>query len=314
MRNLYSFFAVALFFVMLLAPLGAKKGENLLPPASDGVHDEAAENGFKIKTDNGIVTLSAEEYILGVVAAEMPALYESEALKAQTVAAYTYAYRKRAAAKENEYHLTDSPLTDQCYEDEAARREKWGEKFDEYENKIKAAVTEVCGQLLTYGGEPIFAAYHAMSSGRTEKAVNVWGNEVPYLCGVDSAADMQAENYKTEVVVTPDELKEKLSLENMPENITEWVIESEKSEAGTVLNFTICGNQFKGSEVREKLELRSSNFDVKYNEGSYLFTVYGSGHGVGMSQNGANAMAKEGKTYSEILLWYYPGCEIVTAG
>lgn len=310
MRNLYSFFAVALFFIMLLAPLGASKGEIMLPPVGDGEAEFTAEDGFKIKTEAGVVTLSAVDYICGVVAAEMPALYEPEALKAQTVAAYTYAYKKREAAAENEYHLTDSPLTDQCYQDEAARREKWGEKFDEYESKIKAAVSEVCGQLITFGGEPIFAAYHAMSSGKTESAVNVWGGEVPYLCGVDSAADMQAENYKTEVVFTPDELMQRLSLEGLPQNITEWVIESEKSEAGTVLRFSLCGNEFKGSDVREKLSLRSSNFDVNYTDGGYLFTVYGSGHGVGMSQNGANAMAKEGKTYSEILLWYYPGCEI----
>ncbi len=309
MRNLYSFFAVSLFFIMLLTPLMAKRDEITLPPAS-GITQNSDEDVFKIKTDDGIVTMTATEYICGVVAAEMPALYESEALKAQAVAAYTYAYRKRAANKDAEYHLTSSPLTDQCFGDEQARREKWGDKFEEYEQKIKAAVEEVCGQLITYGGEPIFAAYHAMSSGVTETAENIWGGSQPYLCSVESEWDKSAENYKTEATVTPDELKTKLELPNLPESVTDWVIECKRSEAGTVLEFKLCENVFTGTEVREALELRSPNFEISYSDGNYIFTVYGSGHGVGMSQNGANEMAKEGKTYREILLWYYSGCEI----
>lgn len=309
MRNIYNFSVVLLFFIMLLLPLSAEKDEKILQNPIDNTTQNGQEEHFLIKTESGTKKLSEFDYLCGVVSAEMPALYENEALKAGAVAAYTYAHKKRSTA-DGEYHLTDNPLTDQCYEDEEKCREKWGEKYEEYSQKIRAAVESVYGEVITYGGEPIFAAYHAISGGRTESSKNIWGGETPYLCGVDSSWDKKSEKYKSEVSLTPSELKTALKIENLPEAITEWEIKSERSEAGTVLEFSICENKFKGTEVREALSLRSANFEVTYSEGNYIFTVYGSGHGVGMSQNGANEMAKQGKNYKEILCWYYPGCEI----
>lgn len=308
MRNLYSAMLATLFFVMLLVPLAADI-EQPLPQRAEENEQSIQEESFKIKRGEEIVTLSEAEYIVGVVAAEMPALYEPEALKAQAVAAYTYAARKRAAAGE-EYHLTDQSALDQSFQDEAERKEKWGEKFEEYEQKIRDAVNSVCGQLILYEGEPIFAAYHAVSSGHTEAAVNVWGKEVPYLCGVLSVADKLCETYKSEITLSPADLAEKLGCKNLPENAAEWIIKRECSEAGTVIKLSLGENEYKGSEVREKLGLRSSCFETEYKDGSFVFTVYGYGHGVGMSQYGANQMAKSGADYKEILLWYYKGCEI----
>lgn len=308
MRNLYSAMLVTLFFVMLLVPLAADI-EQPLPQRAEENGQSIKEESFKIKRGEEIITLSETEYIVGVVAAEMPALYEPEALKAQAVAAYTYAVRKRASAGE-EYHLTDQSALDQSFQDETERKEKWGEKYEEYEQKIRAAVNSVCGQLILYEGEPIFAAYHAVSSGHTEAAVNVWGKEVPYLCGVLSVADKLCETYKSEITLTPADLSEKLSCEKLPENAAEWVIKRECSEVGTVIKFSLGENEYNGSEVREKLGLRSSCFETEYRDGNFVFTVYGYGHGVGMSQYGANQMAKSGADYKEILLWYYKGCEI----
>ncbi len=298
----------ALFFIMLLMPLAAKTEQNSAL-ISEQTPQNIKQEGFKIKRGDGIITLSDEDYIVGVVAAEMPALYEEEALKAQAVAAYTYAYRKKAAAT-GEYHLTDQSITDQSYTDESERKEKWGENFDAYEQKIRAAVNEVAGQLILYEGGPIFAAYHAVSSGQTEAALNVWGNEVPYLCGTLSVADKLCETYKSEQSFSAEELITKLGLEYKNQTASDLIIKSECSDAGTVLKFSVAENEFTGNEIREKLGLRSACFETEHKDDKICFTVYGYGHGVGMSQYGANQMAKSGADYKEILLWYYKGCEI----
>ncbi len=315
MRNLYSLLLGLLFFSLLLFPLLAgKRAEDEPQKFENGYLNTEQETGtsFKIKTEKGIITLSEEDYILGVVAAEMPALYEPEALKAQAVAAYTYAARARAAAKDAEYHLTTDSSLHQAYIDKEARSKKWGEKAAEYEKKIAAAVAEVKGETVTYKGELIFAAYHAISSGRTEKAENVWGKEIPYLCGVESVSDLLHENYKSEVKVTLADFCKKLEL-TAPADSSAIKTEIGRSEAGTVLSFKIFGKEFGGSDIRGALSLRSSNFTVEYKEGNFLFTVKGYGHGVGMSQYGANCMAKMGSSYKEILRYYYPGCEIKKA-
>lgn len=307
MRNLYSLLLGLLFFALLALPLLAGGGKKILSKDPAASWQDIGDT-FVLKTKDGNVTLSKEDYICGVVAAEMPALYETEALKAQAVAAYTYAVRCSAASDE-EWDLTDDSKIHQAYIDEAARKEKWGENAEAYEKKIREAVNAVLGQCIIYEGEPIFAAYHAISSGRTETALNVWGNDLPYLCGVESVLDKQHENYKSEVVVPLDDFCKKLSLEK-PADTSAVTSKIERSTAGTVLSFSVFGKTFSGGDIREAFGLRSANFTFEYKDGSIKFTVLGYGHGVGMSQFGANCLAKEGKTYKEILLWYYPGTTI----
>ncbi len=307
MRNLYSFLLAALFFCLLLCPMlaGVKGGEDL--GLGGGNFD--SEDVFKIKQGDEIITLSAEDYICGVVAAEMPALYETEALKAQAVAAYTYASKERLGAKDRGYHLEADSAVHQAYIDKAAREEKWGEKTEEYENKIRECVRAVAGEKITYKGELIFAAYHAISCGKTETAKTIWGKDYDYLKSVESEGDKTHEKYESSATVSLGDFCEKLEIE-APETLGEVKVILEKSEVGTVTKATVFEKSFKGTELREAFSLRSSVFNLEYKEGNFVFTVFGYGHGVGMSQNGANCLAKEGKTYAEILKHYYPGTEI----
>ena len=300
MKNIYSVLAAVLFLLMLLIPLSAKEtGEAALPPEQN----EIKEDVFLIKIGDEIKELPAREYIIGVVAAEMPALYPEEALKAQAVAAYTYAARKRNLS-DGEYHLTSEGATDQSYITESERLEKWGENTETYETKIAAAVDAVCGQALYYEEEPIFAAYHAISCGKTETGENVWGGDYPYLQSVDSVCDMLAEQYQSEVRLPLDEAKALLSAE-------EFIIgECRYNPSGTVSEIVINNATYKGTEIRKTFSLRSAAFTVTADETEVVFAVRGYGHGVGMSQHGAKYMAEQGADYKEILRRYYIGCEI----
>lgn len=236
-----------------------------------------------------------EEYVVGVVAAEMPAAFPEEALKAQAVAARTYQVREMQAAG------TDAVLYDvgQAYCTEAEQQEKWGENYAFYAARIRKAVRETAGEILVYEGEPILAAFHAQSAGKTEDAENVWNRAVPYLKSVDSSKDKTAPSNQAVVSVSQEALIEKLGSADLQ-------ILSHTA-AGYVDEVQAGAQVFSGREVRERLGLRSSNFTIEKKDGAVLFTTYGYGHGVGMSQYGASFLAEEGKTYREILQHYYPG-------
>lgn len=315
MRNVYSFLFVLLFLCMLLIPLAAR-GESTPSSAyketSSTPESEEKETGeqFIIKVGDDLVTLSASEYITGVVAAEMPALYHDEALKAQAVAAYTYALYKRDANKEKGYDLTADSATDQAFADDTAQREKWGAKYDEYRQRISAAVTAVEGEFVSFDGKPILAAYHAISSGKTETAAAVWGRDYPYLQTVESEGDRLSDGYLADAVFSPEKLCELLEIEGPLAAEDSTIGEIERSDCGTVRRLTIGGHGFTGSSLRAALSLRSSNFDLCAREGSFVFTTRGYGHGVGMSQFGADFLADRGYTYKEILSHYYKGAQI----
>ena len=307
MRNVYSVLAIILFMFMLLIPLlametGAEK--SALPPVT-----EQKEDVFRVLCGEEVVTLSAEEYVTGVVAAEMPVLYETEALKAQAVAAYTYAARKRAAA-EGEYDITNDHTKDQSYIGVVAQKEKWGENYEEYSKKVRSAVTSVAGKKLVNKDELCLSVYHAISAGKTESAKNFWDKEYPYLCSVESVYDILSPDYKTEKTLTPDELKTAFADIAFSDNPQGWLGEVSKTDVGTVTEITLCNTKIKGTVFREKLSLRSQNFDIEFADGAFEITVRGYGHGVGMSQYGANCMAKQGAKYDEILLAYYKGAKI----
>ena len=238
-----------------------------------------------------------EEYVVGVVAAEMPAVFPEEALKAQAVAARTYQVRQMQAAG------TDQVLYDvgQAYITTAEQQKRWGENYPFHAGKIRKAVQDTAGEIMVYEGEPILAAFHAQSAGRTEDAVHVWNREVPYLQSVDSSGDKKAPQHKTTIVFSEKDLKEKLGS-------ADTKILS-RTDAGTVLEMQAGKAVFTGREVREKLDLRSANFEIKEKGEAIVFTTYGYGHGVGMSQSGASFLAEEGKKYHEILRYYYQGID-----
>ncbi len=312
--------SVIIALVMLLAPISALdlpqnvttvttiEGAEKQPELKDAVTEY-----FKVYSPETkkITEMAADDYIFGVVAAEMPALYNEEALKAQAVAAYTYACVRRANNSGQNYDITTDYNVDQSFVDESKLKEKWGEKTQEYVAKIKKAVADVSGYMITYDGKPITAVYHAISSGKTENCENVWGKALPYLKSVESKGDKEAENYKTQVSFTFEELKEKLKSEFDTESIKEITLEiSEKTDVGTVKKLKVSDFECSGATLRNLLDLRSTCFDVTKTETGYTFTVYGYGHGVGMSQTGANYMAGEGKSFEEILTHYYTGCKV----
>ncbi len=311
MKKIFGMSVIILIFLLLL-PLTV-----LGQPSKSTVDTIKAEEitpskTFKIlRSDtNKIEEISYDDYIFGVVAAEMPALYESEALKAQAVAAHTFTLHRKATNSGKGYDITDNFQVDQAFITMEDAKKKWGENADEYINKIKTAVSETKNLALTYNGEIILAVYHAISSGKTETCQNVWGGNRPYLISVTSVGDKLSNDYISTKEITLQDVKKVFGNLKLTNNANDYFKNITKTDAGTVKKVTLCGNEISGSTIREKLNLRSACFDVSCKNNLFTFTVYGFGHGVGMSQNGANYMAQQGADFKEILHHYYTGCKI----
>lgn len=247
------------------------------------------------------------EYLLGVVAAEMPAAYEQEALKAQALAALSYA---RYTLQTKDAIPADSETAQGFWTDEEMK-ERWGEKHEENRQKILSAVDAVKDLCLEYDGKPILAAYFALSGGRTENAEDIWGGEYPYLSSVTSSGDALSSGLTTTKTMDKDTVRTALSKIRQPVQDELTVGEIERTEGGSVHSVIIGGTSYTGAEVRNALELDSANFTIEEDDDHLLFTVTGRGHGVGMSQYGADYMARQGADFTEILLHYYPGAVIV---
>jgi len=249
-------------------------------------------------------TLDLEEYIIGVVAGEMPASFNMEALKAQAVASRTYAMYKM---KNLNNYVLSTTINDQVYLSVEQMKSKWGNDFDYYYNRVKSAVDATKGQVITYNDNLIIAYYFAISNGYTDNATNVFNENKSYLVSVDSKWDNETlNNYEYTKTFTKNDFCQ--SLEISCDSIT---IEKEnRSNANRVLEISINGKTLKGTEVRSKLGLRSTDFSINIRENEIDITTKGYGHGVGMSQYGANGMAKDGFSYIEILKHYYKNIEI----
>lgn len=297
-------------------PLSAIKGTSKAISVSNSITNIPAKissDEFRIlDCETGkISTIKADDYIFGVVAAEMPASYEEEALKAQAVAAYTFSCYKRDANKDLDYDLSTDYKTYQSYISKEVARERWGNNADLYTEKIEKAIKSVSGYLLTYQNKPALAVYHAISPGKTESCKNVWGKDYPYLQAVSSTFDKLSPDYISTVELTTEELKEKLKDKiTFSGDSKNYFGKLSKTNSGTVKEISICNQTLNGSELRSLLELRSSSFEVSYKDGKFIFTVYGYGHAVGMSQYGANYLAKQGADFKEILNTYYKGCKL----
>lgn len=267
-----------------------------------------------------VMALTPADYIKGVVAGEMPASYHPEALKAQAVAAHTYALRQigeQLDAPDPELqgaYLSTDPARFQAWLSTEDMRDLWGDNFDTYYRKISDAVDAVIRKVILYDEEPIAAAFHAISSGRTESAAAVWGQELPYLTPVDSEGDELSPDYQTETVLTREEVAHALVSAfpqlQLPEDPAQWFVIRERSDSGTVSSLQAGSLLLSGREVREALGLRSANFTVTYAEDAFHFLTIGYGHDVGMSQYGADYLARQGNSWEEILLHYYTGVHI----
>ncbi|WP_339226541.1 stage II sporulation protein D [Oceanobacillus sp. FSL K6-2867] len=251
-----------------------------------------------------------EEYVAGVVASEMPATFELEALKAQALAARTFTVNHLLHGDaEGNYDVTDT-VNHQVFKNEQELKELWGKEFSDNMNKIKQAVQETEGQILTYNDAPINAAFFSTSNGYTENSEEYWDNEVSYLRSVESPWDVDSPKFLGRETFTIAQVEEALAID-LPKDAPLY-IEMERTKSGRVSNIAIEDNNFTGREVREGLELKSSDFTVTQNNGHLIFTTEGFGHGVGMSQYGADGMAREGKTYEEIVKHYYQDVDIST--
>lgn len=252
--------------------------------------------------DGRVVSLELEDYVTGVVGAEMPALFNSEALKAQAVIARTYALKANSMGRT----LSDNEST-QSYKDNGELAGIWGSNYSSYYSKIKDAVNSTKGIYLTYNGNYIEAVYHSTSNGRTEDSSNVWGNSYPYLVSVDSVYDNSNPSFSISKSFSYSDISSKLGI-NVSSN-TEFNILGYTS-GGRVSSISVDGHEFSGVSFRSMLGLRSADFDIVKNDEGVVITTRGYGHGVGMSQYGANGMGKAGYSYSDILLHYYPGVSI----
>jgi len=282
--------------------------------AYEKVPDE--EIAFTVLDGEEVKEVTMASYLPYVLAAEVPATFSEEALKAQAVAARTYIVYC------TEHTNPKHPQADMCteagccmaYADETELRGNWGDSFDENFSAIREAVTETDGQVLTYSGEAILASFHSSSAGKTENGSELWG-DVPYLVSVNSPeTENDVPDYVTTVEVSKENFRETVLLLKtdaaFSEDPSAWVTDTELDESGRVSTMTIGGTVLTGAELRKLFALRSTAFTLEYKDGTFLFTVTGYGHGLGMSQYGANVMARNGFDYREILAHYYPETEL----
>lgn len=261
------------------------------------------EPTINIKTPNDTIeNIDLEEYLIGVLAAEMPASFHEEALKAQAVASRSYALYKMNHNTGNSYDILTN-VTNQSYITKEEMKEKWGKDYEFYLNKITNAVKDTQKEVMYYDNQVIEAFYFAMSNGTTEDAQSVFSENLPYIKSVESSWDNETlKNFIVKQSFTKQKFCELLNLISCN---TINIDNINRSNTGRVNKITINNQEFLGTEIRSKLNLRSTDFNMEIEQENINITTKGYGHGVGMSQYGANGMAKEGYTYKEILNYYY---------
>ena len=322
MKNIYTFTAIFLLLAMLIIPAFSIKTERApAPEGSVSTPDIKSGGNFKvlISQTSEVITVSESDYVWGAVAAEMGPSYSDEALKAQAVAAYTFAARRRKMNGETVKpemkgaDISDNPELDQSFMTREKAKEKWGTSFENNAAKLDNAVKAVTGTAVLYNGDFALTAYHDISSGKTESAKVIWGTDIPYLIPVESIGDLLSPGYQSVVSLTAEEFISKaaslgVTLTGDPAGFPDK--NPVRSPSGTVTSYKLGDKTFTGMQIRAAFSLRSANFDLDYKDEKLIFNVRGYGHGVGMSQAGAEFMSKQGSTYVEILMWYYPGCEV----
>lgn len=321
----------ALVLALVIALGGPYSRDGQAPPAdpepeeSIDIQDLLPEGDFsdtdmpvRIQLGDEVVEMSMAEYLIGVVAAEMPASFEPEALKAQAVAARTdtlYHILVTPHIKHEHADMCGNFACCQAYQNNDELREKWGSDYKTYIRKVIDAVFGTDGVYMHYEGAPVLALFHSSSNGRTEAPENVWGGTVPYLVSVDSPeTGSEVPNYVSTVTVSHADFTETVTTAS-PEAAFDgvpagWVTDITHSESGRIATVTIGGVAFTGPQVRTMFGLRSTAATIEITDTAVIFTTTGYGHGVGMSQYGANTYAAQGKGYREILALYYTGVEI----
>lgn len=311
---------VLLFGGAYLAAGGPAAEPEPAAPETAAVHHDR-DVTLTIQDGDTTEQMTLERYLTGVVRGEMPASFEMEALRAQAAAERSYVYYQLAAGRKDAHPDADFCTDHTCcsaYLSETAAREKWGGDFAPWNTRVEQAVSDTDGQVVLYNGRPILAVFHSSSAGRTAAAGDVWSGDLPYLVSVDSPeGEETVPNYYSTVTFTAAEAKEKLlaahpelKLSGTPDR---WFGAAAENGSGRVETVSVGGTDIEGTELRRIFGLRSACFSVAADSESVTFRVTGYGHGVGMSQYGANQLAREGKTWQEILEWYYTGATVGNA-
>lgn len=306
---------------LYLTGLGGMPDQAALPPAPN-IIDSSGDLSITVywEDDERLELMPLERYVEGVVAAEMPAAFPMEALKAQAVVARTYALRRMrlfggpGCSLHPAADVCNDPGTGQAYADEAELQEKWGDDYPLYRSKVAQAVEETRGLILTYDGAPIDAVYHSTSGGMTASAQEVWGQEVPYLSSVPSPYEERSPRLEQTLSFTPAELVEKLRLDRgVVAAITHQgagLFNTTRTASGRLKELKVGDQAIDGQSVRQRLGLNSTMATFHYEGDQVVVKVRGFGHGVGMSQYGADGMARRGSSYQAILAHYYPGAQL----
>ncbi len=307
--------SVFLLFPVLLALRMPReiKNENL-PKGYKSSGEELFVSCLNVKT-NDVSMVNIEEYLVGVLAAEMPAAYEPDALMAQAVAARSYILSKMDAVNSDHSNATICTDPNHCKgwisKEESFAKWKPEERKENWK-KLQKVVTATRGEYMIYDDEVVEAFFFATSGGKTENSEDVWSTSLPYLRSVESPEDENGTNYRSTAVFTFNEFYSRISpyAGNFPKGGAPSISAPRRTEGGSIAEITVCGKTFRGSEIRSIFGLKSANFTVTVLDDKVRFDVVGYGHGVGMSQTGANEMAKNGKKYTEILQHYYTNIQI----
>lgn len=282
------------------------------PPVAQ-TWDEAQT--VRILLESGAVEeMTLKEYLWRVVAAEMPASFEQEALRAQAVCARTYTLWKMERGIHPQADLCDGSTCCQAYTTREEAAARWEDLAEVYATRISAAVADTDGQLILFEGKPIQAVFFSSSVPSTEDAAAVWGSSLPYLVSVPSPEGEEVPNYRSTVTLTAEELRTLvansgmgLALSGKPSS---WLGNISYNASGRVAEMSVGGVTISGGAARTMFGLRSTCFEVNEKDGVFTFSVTGYGHGVGMSQYGANTMAKQGGSWQEIIEHYYTGVTV----
>lgn len=297
------------------APSSAAASSQIAQPAEPGALPPAEPQEQVLLRDSESgqdFTLSVRDYLIGAVAAEMPVSWPDEALKAQAVACHSYILycRDHRTDAEGPWLTVDPARRQGCLTDPVLRS-YWGTAYEANYARLSALVDQVAGVVLYYDGAPAGASYFAISNGQTEASENVWGAALPYLRAVDSSSDRAAQDYEVTVTLSAEQVSGALasSLGISTEGIdpAAWFGTASYTPSGYVASLPVCGQTVTGANLRSALGLRSACFSIQWNGGAFAFTTRGYGHGVGLSQWGAKAMAEQGKSWIEILAHYFPG-------
>ncbi|MCF2132028.1 stage II sporulation protein D [Strepomyces sp. STD 3.1] len=326
MKKLYLFLGLVFLIVLIPSVVVVSFGAGYVPHdkensliKKDGISLEnqpSQKSSLNIKvsiyrtSNREFEDVPLEEYVAGVVASEMPTNFELEALKAQALSARTYIIKSLISPNKEtiagKADITDS-TSDQVYKSREELKKAWGKNYGQRMKKVNQAVNETRGQILTYGGEPINAFFFSTSNGYTENSEDYWSTPIPYLRSVPSHWDETSPKFKESKTFSINAFEQKLNVQ-VPSKGEIASIRRNHSQRVEVVN--IGGKNIKGKHVRETLGLNSSDFIFNRMKNEIIVTTKGYGHGVGMSQYGANGMAKEGKNYKNIISYYYKNVEV----